>query len=75
MNLKNILTTILLLGAIAILAQEPQVVTDLKEGKKTLECQFDDGWRTVPKDKIVGLDDEHGGWIFTNGYARNCEIY
>jgi outer membrane lipoprotein-sorting protein len=54
---------------------EPKIVTELKNGTKTLECEFTDGWRVVPSEKIVGLDDVSGRFIFTNGSAKTCEIY
>ena len=75
--------TVVLLGlflgvSIATLTafQTHQVVTDVQNGSKTLECEFTDGWRTVPADKVVGIDDVHNRWLFTNGSvaARNCEV-
>lgn len=73
---------IALIGGLLIVASAlyaglstPQIVTDLKSGDKSLECLFSDGWRDIPKDKIVGLDDVSGRWLFTNGSAKTCEIY
>jgi len=54
---------------------EPQIVTDIKNGDKKLECLFNDGWRDIPKEKFVGIDDVNGRWIFSNGSAKTCEIY
>lgn len=54
---------------------EPKIVTELQSGEKSLECLFTDGWKDVPKEKIVGFDDVNGRWLFTNGSATNCEIY
>lgn len=53
----------------------PHIVTDVQSGEVQLECEFSDGWRDVPKDKVVGLDDISGRWIFTNGSASNCKTY
>ena len=55
----------------------PQIVLDIQSNKKTLECEFTDGWRIVPADKLIGLDDMNNRWLFSNGSAamRNCEIY
>ena len=69
-----IVLSLLLVVATILASQEPQIIKDLKSGKKTLECQFQDGWREVPANKIVGINDD-GSWAFTNGYAHNCEIY
>jgi hypothetical protein len=56
---------------------EPQIVTDIKNGDKQLECNFNDGWRLVDGSKVVGIDDNSNRWIFTNGSvaAKNCEVY
>ena len=32
-----------------------------------------EGLVDIDKDKIIGVDDE-GTFIFTNGYASNCEV-
>ena len=67
---------VVLVGLMALSASmQPQIVEDVKTGKVTLECQFHDGWRTVPADKVVGLDDMSSAWLFTNGSAQNCETY
>ncbi len=39
-----------------------------------LVCQFKDGTRIVPKNKIVAYDGEKDVWGFTNGWASNCSI-
>ena len=39
-----------------------------------LVCDFPDGYREVPKNKIVALDDESGYWVFSDGSAKNCTI-
>jgi len=56
---------------------EPQIVTDIKNGDKQLECNFHNGWRTVDSSKIIGIDDISNRWIFSNGSVamKNCEIY
>ena len=78
---KSLELFIVIIGAIGIfmvlvlLSQPTQIENDVKNGTKTLSCEFSDGWRDVPKEKIMGLNDETGYWYFTNGSARNCEIY
>jgi len=39
-----------------------------------LVCLFKNGYRKVPKNKIITFDDSNNVWIFTNGYARSCRI-
>jgi len=46
----------------------------IKNGKAELYCDFGDGYRLVPKEKIVGYIDDVNYWAFTNGYARNCYV-
>jgi hypothetical protein len=42
--------------------------------KIEVQCNIrDKGWVTIDKSKIIGIDD-NGGFIFTNGYAKNCEV-
>ena len=73
--------TIIGIGLLAIIGlslgafSEPQIVTDIKNGDKQLECLFNDGWKTIPSEKFVGIDDMNGRWLFTNGSAKTCEIY
>ena len=73
--------TILGLSALAIIGlslgafNEPQIVTDIKNGDKQLECLFGDGWKEIPKEKFVGIDDVNGRYLFTNGSAKTCEVY
>jgi len=53
---------------------ESEIEKSVKSGDKTLTCEFSDGWRDVPPEKIVGYNDETGYWSLTNGYAKNCEV-
>ena len=39
-----------------------------------LVCQFKDGVRIVPKNKIVAYIDDKDTWSFTDGWAKNCSI-
>ena len=39
-----------------------------------LICQFEDGVRIVPKNKIVAYIDDENTWSFTDGWASNCSI-
>jgi len=43
-------------------------------GNLQLQCLFQNGYRVVPKDKIVAYDSENGTWAFSNGWAKNCEV-
>ena len=70
-----IMLLFLIITGLMILVDPPQVVKDVKDGTKTLECEFIDGWREVPQEKILYLDDVTGRWIFSNGSAANCEVY
>jgi len=69
-----LILTIILAGMVYVLnITDP--VNKIK-GNKNLEliCEFKDGYRTVPKDKIFAYDGEQDMWVFTNGYAHNCSI-
>ena len=75
--------TVVLIGAFLGLSiasltafQTPQVVLDVQNGTKTLECEFTDGFRAVDGSKVVGIDDVSNRWIFTNGSVatRNCTV-
>lgn len=50
------------------------VVKDVKAGNKTLYCLFSDGWREVPKERVIDREAENGYWIFDNGYAKTCKV-
>ena len=41
----------------------------------TLYCTINGEYKKIDPNKIVDLIDETGTWIFTNGYARSCELY
>jgi len=50
-------------------------VYKLKSNKNLqLQCLFQNGYRIVPKNKIIAYDDEQNVWAFNNGYAKNCEV-
>ena len=59
---------------LALILPKNETLVKLQSGEYKLECMFEGGWREVPKEKIVDIDDEKGGWIFTNGYARTCKV-
>lgn len=62
-------------GALLFLSSaNDDTLKKLQSGEYKLECMFSDGWRDIQKDKIVGIDDEKGYFLFTNGYARTCKI-
>ena len=69
------LSVLAIIGLSLSAFNEPQIVTDIKNGDKQLECLFGDGWRTIPKEKFVGINDVNGYYLFTNGSAKTCEIY
>ena len=79
---KDMLRTIIIAFSIVLISalfsgcsMKPQIVQDVQNETKTLECEFTDGWRVVPADKVVDLDDMTNRWIFSNGSASNCEVY
>ena len=39
-----------------------------------LQCLFKDGYRVVPKSKIIAYDGKSDTWAFVNGWAKNCEV-
>jgi hypothetical protein len=51
-----------------------EIVKQVKSGDKTLYCLFSDGWREVPKEKVIDREAENGYWIFDNGYAKTCKV-
>ena len=51
-----------------------EIVKQVKSGDKTLYCLFSDGWREVPKEKVIDRETENGYWIFDNGYAKTCKV-
>ena len=65
---------ILIMIAVYYINKPTETERAIKNGTKTLTCEFSDGYRDIPKDKFVGYDDESGYWLFTNGQAKNCEI-
>jgi len=50
--------------------ESPAIVEKAKAGEVHLSCLFEDGWRAVPADKVVGLEGSR--WLFTNGSAGSC---
>lgn len=48
------------------------IETQVKNGAKALRCQFDDGWRTVPANRVQGFDGAR--WYFDNGSASRCTV-
>ena len=44
----------------------------VQRGEVKLVCTFKDGERVIEPEMVTGLID--GVWVFSNGYARNCEI-
>lgn len=51
-----------------------EIVKQVKSGDKTLYCLFSDGWRGVPKERVIDREAENGYWIFDNGYAKTCKV-
>lgn len=64
-------TTIFSLSAVAVLGMALNanpVLDEVKSGSKQLYCND----KHVAVEKIVDFDGNT--WIFTNGYAKNCEV-
>nr|DAX81657.1 MAG TPA: protein of unknown function (DUF883) [Bacteriophage sp.] len=74
MFLSAVVLAFVIGALLALILPKNETLVKLQSGEYKLECMFEDGWREVPKEKIVDTDDEKGGWIFTNGYARTCKV-
>jgi len=59
-------------GGVVAQAQENRTLKQVQTGKIELWCEFEDGLRQVPADRVTGLYD--GQWEFKNGHARQCEL-
>ena len=72
---KEILIMVIMLLLVCIGIHVTDPVYQIKHDPNAeLVCDFEDGERVVPKDKISGYIEEEDTWVFTNGYARNCRI-
>lgn len=63
--------TIFSLGTLSVLGfalHGNPILDEVKSGNKQLVCNN----KHVAVEKIVDFDGQT--WIFTNGYARNCEV-
>ena len=78
--MKNDIVVLLVIVAILFLFSnlfgDLSQVDKVKKGEVELYCHFKDGYRKVDPDKVIGINDEAGYWLFTNGYAKieNCDI-
>ena len=70
-----IIATVSGLILLSYLTPQPEIFVKVKNNELTLECEFEDGWRTVDADKVISYDEETGYWTFTNGYAKHCDTY
>jgi hypothetical protein len=61
-----------LIASVAAYVGPPEVVLKVQSGEFELTCLFEDGWREVPKNKVIGLDGLQ--WLFTNGAASACRV-
>ena len=65
--------TLALVAVVAIVfLWHTDIETQVKNGAKTLRCQFGDGWRTVPANRVQGFDGTR--WYFDNGSASRCKV-
>ena len=62
--------TVLLLVSTLV---ENKTFKKVKTGEYTLVCQFNDGVRNVPPERILYRIGEV--WHFDNGAAKNCSIF
>lgn len=44
----------------------------VKNGDVELYCRVNNSYKYVPKESVIGFDDENKLWIFKNGYVKNC---
>lgn len=56
------------IGLLGVALSSNPVLDDVKSGSKRLYCNN----KHVPIEKIESFDGST--WIFTNGYAKNCEV-
>lgn len=66
-----VITTIFVV-AFAFIGSDRQVSKRVMSGETTLFCDLGNGYQAIERDKIKGFDSDIG-WIFSNGYAKNCE--
>lgn len=60
-------------AAVSVIAQgHSDIEARVKNGEIRLQCQFDDGWRTVPADRVQDFDGAR--WYFDNGSASRCKV-
>jgi len=72
---KFTLTILIVLALIVVYCKKFNIVNELKnDNNLELFCLFKNGYRKIPKNKILTFDDSNNVWIFTNGYARSCRI-
>ena len=49
-------------------------VSKIKSGKAELVCYIDNQYKVIDPKKVVDYIPEKDAYVFTNGYARNCEM-
>jgi hypothetical protein len=52
-----IISFVVIIQIILLIVITKTIEIEVKSGNKTLSYEFSDGWRIVPKEKIVGLND------------------
>lgn len=66
--MKTTLLAITSVGLLGLALNSNPVLDEVKSGNKQLYCNG----KHVAVEKIEGFDGNT--WIFTNGYAKNCEV-
>jgi len=72
--MKKIIYFLFIVAAFFYINYKLNPINKIKSGKYELLCEFKDGERIVPENKIVSYIDEEDCWSFTNGYACNCKL-
>lgn len=68
----TICTALLVAGAVFIKI-DSGLYDDVKSGKVSLWCMFQDGERKIDPNHIESYDPDYG-WAFFNGSAKNCRV-
>ena len=73
--MKTLITlTLVLFAAISFASfQNDSYVQDVKNGDKDLYCHIGKTEKWIDPELVIGYDD-HSGWKFTNGNAKNCRV-
>ena len=72
--MKKFVSFLFIIGIFLYVNFKIDPINKIKSGEYELVCEFEDGERIVPVDKIISYIDDEDCWAFTNGYACNCQL-